>query len=188
MFDCAFQGRDTSSGSRRKTDMDWGLPARPWPPECWRKARRHERISMHSKANVFLCYKVSHPTLFLFSAPTEAPRNVQVKQKSSTELEAIWEAPSIAHWNSEMLSYKIGYKWVLTMFEVKPPKFQFEVKPRYLSRILFCREAGKDEVMSYVEMRPSSASTSHIFLTQLKKYTRSGHQPFSPVWFLQTKS
>ena len=49
---------------------------------------------------------------------------------------------------------------------------------RYLSRILFCREAGKDEVMSYVEMRPSSASTSHIFLTQLKKYTRSGRQPF----------
>ena len=58
----------------------------------------------------FLCYKVSHPTVFLFSAPTEAPRNVQVKQKSSTELEAIWEAPPIAHWNSEMLSYKIGYK------------------------------------------------------------------------------
>ena len=43
-------------------------------------------------------------------APTDGPRNMQLKAKSSTEMEVHWDAPAPAHWNSEMLSYKIGYK------------------------------------------------------------------------------
>ena len=33
--------------------------------------------------------------------------------KSSTQLEMTWEAPTLAHWNSEHLSYKVGYKYVI---------------------------------------------------------------------------
>ena len=63
--------------------------------------------------------------IFCVAAPTEAPRNVEVRAKSSTDLEVLWEAPPSAHWNSEMLSYKVGYKLVCYMhlrllFSVQP--------------------------------------------------------------------
>ena len=47
-----------------------------------------------------------------YVAPSAEPRNVQLTPKSSTQLEITWEAPSLVHWNSEHLSYKVGYKYV----------------------------------------------------------------------------
>lgn len=48
--------------------------------------------------------------MVISSAPTAQPRNLQVTPKSSTELEVEWNAPPFAQWNSELLTYKIGYK------------------------------------------------------------------------------
>ena len=45
-------------------------------------------------------------------APASPPRNLEVIPTSSTALEITWDAPPFSHWNSELLSYKIGYKWV----------------------------------------------------------------------------
>ena len=46
-----------------------------------------------------------------FAAPSSQPRNVQLTPKSSTQLEITWEAPTLVDWNSEHLSYKVGYKY-----------------------------------------------------------------------------
>ena len=46
-----------------------------------------------------------------FAAPSSPPRNVQLTPKSSTQLEITWEAPTLVDWNSEHLSYKVGYKY-----------------------------------------------------------------------------
>ena len=46
-----------------------------------------------------------------FVAPSSQPRNVQLTPKSSTQLEITWEAPTLVDWNSEHLSYKVGYKY-----------------------------------------------------------------------------
>ena len=45
-----------------------------------------------------------------FAAPSAEPRSLTVSPKSSTQLEITWEAPPLSHWNSEHLSYKVGYK------------------------------------------------------------------------------
>ena len=69
-----------------------------------------EGIPKHPKTRKYCIY-------FTLPAPTAAPRNVQLAPKSSTQLEITWEAPTLAHWNSEHLSYKVGYKYVyITQF------------------------------------------------------------------------
>jgi len=45
-----------------------------------------------------------------FPAPNSQPRNLDVVSKTSTELELSWDAPPMIHWNSERLSYKVGYR------------------------------------------------------------------------------
>ena len=46
----------------------------------------------------------------LFPAPASPPRNLEAIPVSSTELQVTWDSPPFAHWNSEKLRYKIGYK------------------------------------------------------------------------------
>ena len=43
-------------------------------------------------------------------APASPPRNIEVIPRSSTSLEVTWDSPPFSHWNSELLSFKIGYK------------------------------------------------------------------------------
>ena len=47
-----------------------------------------------------------------FSVPNSQPRNLDVISKTSTELELSWDAPPMMHWNSERLSYKVGYRYI----------------------------------------------------------------------------
>ena len=77
------------------------------PLACWTKVHLNNPKSLWKK----------YFTYFTLLAPTAAPRNVQLAPKSSTQLEITWEAPTLAHWNSEHLSYKVGYKYVyITQF------------------------------------------------------------------------
>ncbi len=79
-------------------------------------------------------------SLSSLAAPSAEPRNVQLTPKSSTQLEITWEAPSLAHWNSEYLSYKVGYKYVRFHNCIIPPQeIQFSPwHPRCVNSSLPC--------------------------------------------------
>lgn len=81
-------------------------------------------------------------TRMLEEAPTAQPKNLELSPKSSTQLEITWEAPPLPHWNSELLSYKIGYK-----------------------------EVGETTGFDYIDLHPSSELEHRFLLQPLKKFT-----------------
>ncbi|CAB4064373.1 DSCAM [Lepeophtheirus salmonis] len=74
--------------------------------------------------------------------PGSPPRNVEVLSKSSTELRVLWTSPPISNWNSELLSYKIGYK-----------------------------EVGSNSGLQYMYQTSSSHLSESVLLTSLRKFT-----------------
>ncbi len=60
----------------------------------------------------FFYHTLPFHDIYIFgTAPASPPRNIEVLPRSSSALEITWDSPPFSHWNSEYLSYKIGYKY-----------------------------------------------------------------------------
>ncbi len=85
-----------------------------------------------------------------------------MSSKSSTELEITWDSPPLAHWNSEYLSYKIGYKYTSTL----------ENLPGLLKHtLLLNREVGETTGLKYIDLHSSNELTHRFVLGELKKFS-----------------
>ncbi len=95
---------------------------------------------------------------------------MQLAPKSSTQLEITWEAPILAHWNSEHLSYKVGYKYVIINSSFC--KVFLAIVMQYCN--LFClnfREVGETTGFTYIDLHPSNELAHRFVLQTLQKFT-----------------